>query len=80
MRHGSPSRRDFLTTAAAATTTAALSNAHAAGSDVLRIGLIGCGDRGTGADTQALCAETNVKLGAMDDALAARLQECMGIP
>ena len=55
MRHGSASRRDFLTTAAAAAgTTAALSNVHAAGSDVLRVGLIGCGDRGTGAAAQAL--------------------------
>jgi predicted dehydrogenase len=79
MRHGSPSRRDFLTTAAAATTTAALSNAHAAGSDVLRIGLIGCGDRGTGAATQALCAESNVKLVAMADAFADRLQKSLEI-
>ena len=44
-----PSRRDFLTTAALAGTLAALPNVHAAGDDLLRVGLVGCGSRGTGA-------------------------------
>ena len=35
-------------------TLAALPNVHAAGSDVLRVGLVGCGGRGTGAAAQAL--------------------------
>jgi predicted dehydrogenase len=48
-------------------------NAHAAGSDVLRIGLIGCGGRGTGAAEQALYADPNVKLVAMGDAFEDRL-------
>ena len=44
----SPSRRDFLkTSTAAAVGLGALSNAHAAGSDVIKVGLIGCGGRGT---------------------------------
>lgn len=46
---------------------------HASGSDVLRIGLIGCGGRGTGAAIQALSAETQVKLTAMGDAFEDRL-------
>src|SRR5262245_64264118 len=73
------SRREFLTTAAVAGTLAALSNAtdtsnvHAAGSDVLRVGLVGCGGRGTGAASQALQADPNVKLVAMADAFADQL-------
>src|SRR5438874_7434813 len=68
-------RRDFL--AASTTALASLSLApavHAAGSDVLRIGLIGCGGRGTGAATQALNADKNVKLVAMGDVFEDRLQ------
>jgi predicted dehydrogenase len=49
-------------------------SAHAAGSDVLRVGLIGCGGRGTGAAAQALTADANVQLTAMGDAFADRLQ------
>ena len=79
MTSGSASRRDFLKTAAAAGTLAAISNAHAAGSDVLRVGLIGCGDRGTGAATQALAADSNVKLVAMADAFEDRLQKSLEI-
>jgi len=71
------SRRDFLTTSAAAVAGAALvtlpslSNVHAAGSDVLKIGLIGCGSpgggRGAGAAGQALNADPNTKLVAIGD-------------
>lgn len=41
--------------------------AHAAGSDVIRVGLIGCGDRGTGAALQALQADRGARLVAMAD-------------
>jgi predicted dehydrogenase len=67
------SRRKFLATSAAAT-LAAVSNVHAAGKDTLRIGLIGCGSRGTGAAAQALNADKNVKLTAMGDAFEDRLK------
>src|SRR5438270_7265517 len=73
----SASRRDFLKTTAVAGTLAAIPNAHAAGSDVLRVGLIGCGDRGTGAATQALAADSNVQLVAMADAFEDRLQHSL---
>jgi predicted dehydrogenase len=66
------SRRKFLATSAAAT-LAAVSNVHAAGNDTLRVGLIGCGSRGTGAASQALRADKNVKLTAMGDAFEDRL-------
>ena len=75
----SASRRDFLKAAAAAGTLAALPNAHAAGSDILRVGLIGCGDRGTGAATQALAADSNVRLVAMADAFEDRLENSLEI-
>jgi predicted dehydrogenase len=74
------SRRDFLkASAGAAAALAAIPNAHAVGSDVLRVGLIGCGDRGTGAATQALTADSNVKLVAMADAFEDRLQQSLDI-
>jgi predicted dehydrogenase len=47
---------------------------HAAGSDVLKIGLIGCGGRGSGAAVNALTADPNTKLVAMGDAFDDRLQ------
>src|SRR4051812_36078770 len=75
------SRRDFLNASAATVATATLTalpglvpQVHAAGSDVIRIGLIGCGGRGTGAATQALHADPNVQLVAMGDVFPDRLQ------
>ncbi len=75
-QQGTPlvSRRRFLGTSAA--TTLSLSplssvlsaRAYAAGSEEIKVGLIGCGGRGTGAATQALMStDTPVKLWAMAD-------------
>ncbi|HEV7223356.1 MAG TPA: Gfo/Idh/MocA family oxidoreductase [Pirellulales bacterium] len=76
-----PSRRDFLRNSAAAAVGGSLlgglsvsRSAHAAGGDVLKIGLIGCGGRGAGAAAQALNADQNVKLTALGDTFADRLQ------
>jgi hypothetical protein len=60
-----------------ATLPALTSGAHAAGSDVLRVGLIGCGGRGTGAATQALRADPSVKLVAVGDVFKDRWQACL---
>jgi predicted dehydrogenase len=69
------SRRQFLQTSAAVAATAVVAqNAHAAGNDLLKVGLIGCGSRGTGAATQALQADKHVKLWAMGDAFRDRLE------
>ena len=70
------SRRSFLQTTAAATAGGLiLPGAHAAvGNDTLRIGLVGCGGRGTGAAVNALMADPKVKLVAMCDAFMDRLQ------
>jgi hypothetical protein len=44
--------------------------AHAAGSDRLKVGLVGCGGRGTGAASQAISADPGVVLWAVADAFA----------
>jgi predicted dehydrogenase len=45
--------------------------------DTLKVGLIGCGGRGTGAASQALSADKNVVLHAMGDIFDDRLQRSM---
>lgn len=72
------SRRDFLRTsttlaAGAALAQAIATKAYAAGNEVLRVGLVGCGGRGTGAAVQALNADPNAKLVAMADAFKDKL-------
>src|SRR4051812_38459285 len=79
MRAETPSRREFIKTAAAAGSLAVLPNAHAAGSDILRVGLIGCGGRGTGAASQALAADSGARLVAMADAFEDRLEGSLEI-
>src|SRR5688572_22789077 len=44
--------------------------------DPIKIALIGCGGRGTGAAMQALLTKQNVKLVAMADAFADRIESC----
>jgi predicted dehydrogenase len=43
---------------------------------VIKVALIGCGGRGTGAAMQALLTKQNVKLVAMADAFRDRLDDC----
>src|SRR6478735_1480687 len=77
------SRRDFLKTSAiigsALAAPAILPGKLFAdnNSDTLKIGLIGCGGRGSGAATQALNADKNVALWAMGDAFEDRLQDSL---
>jgi predicted dehydrogenase len=72
------SRRHFLKTSTAAAVASAVGvgagHAQKSPGETLRVGLIGCGGRGTGAAAQALAADSNVKLVAMADAFADRLQ------
>src|SRR5947207_11874821 len=72
------SRRDFLTASAASAATAALmasgNYAHAQSNDVIRIGLIGCGGRGTDAAKNAFDSSPNVELVAMGDLFQDRLE------
>jgi predicted dehydrogenase len=71
------SRRQFLkASAAAAAGAAAVPLVHAAQGQaraVLKVGLIGCGGRGTGAAAQALNADPDARLWAMGDAFRDRL-------
>lgn len=81
------SRREFLKTSSSlavvgaaasslATPTLSLArSAHAFGTDTIKIGLVGCGGRGTGAAQQAMNTEGNVELVAMGDAFDYRLEE-----
>lgn len=76
------SRRDFLKAGAAATAIPVLaaqfaSTAFAAGGDKLKVGLVGCGGRGTGAAVQALTADQNVELIAMADAFGDALNSSL---
>ncbi|MBL8848730.1 MAG: Gfo/Idh/MocA family oxidoreductase [Planctomycetaceae bacterium] len=73
-------RRDFLKTGAASMSAAALAAAvplraglHAAGDDTLRVGLVGCGGRGSGAAQQALSADKYTKLVAMGDTFKSQI-------
>lgn len=69
----STTRRTFLKTSATVASAVAVSQlpvaqfAHAAGSGVIKIGLIGCGGRGSTAATNAMNAGKDVKLVAMCD-------------
>jgi len=78
-----PTRRDFLKTSLAGGSAAALGSlavgraAHAAGRQVIRIGMIGCGGRCTGAAAQSLKAGPDVRLVAMCDIFEQRLQSSL---
>src|SRR5512137_1272953 len=75
---GSKTRRDFLkTSAAGAAGLAGLSlarSAHAAGKEEIKIGMIGCGGRCSGAAAESLKAGPFVKLVAMYDVFADRVE------
>jgi predicted dehydrogenase len=76
------SRRDFVKNSAIATgglmAMPFLSNAgyFTSMDNTIKVALIGCGGRGTGAAMQALLTRRNVKLVAMADAFRDRLDEC----
>ena len=77
----SPNRRNFLkgTTAAAALGTMGLASmapapVHAAGSDTLKVALIGCGGRGSGAAGNAMKADSNAKLTVLCDIFPDRIE------
>jgi myo-inositol 2-dehydrogenase/D-chiro-inositol 1-dehydrogenase len=73
-------RRDFLRVSTVAASAAAVGtldisrNAHAAGSDILKVGMIGCGGRNAGAADNALTADKGARLVAMCDVLKERVQ------
>ena len=73
-------RRRFLKTSTKVTAIAGLSvatQAYGAGSGRIRVGLVGCGGRGTGAAAQALSTGEDVILTAMGDAFGNRVQRSL---
>ncbi len=76
-------RRAFLKTSAIIAGGALISNipfsgVYAEEGGVIKIALIGCGDRGTGAAFQALATKYNLKLVAMADAFRDRIDKSYG--
>ena len=78
-----PNRRQFLetgTTAAAATTlvAAAAQPVHAAEDNTIRVGLVGCGGRGTGATANSLSVDNGtIKLVALGDVFENKLKSTL---
>jgi len=78
------SRRDFLKGSVAsaavigAGTMGLMPGAWAAGSDTIKVGVIGCGGRGTGAAFDCLNADPGVKIVALGDLFKDRLDGCLG--
>lgn len=77
-------RRAFIKTTSAAAVGGAMAphllirpKAFAANEDSLRVALIGCGGRGTGAANQALTGDSNAVLVAMADVFEDRLQSSL---
>jgi predicted dehydrogenase len=74
------SRRNFIKTSAVvslATLGLGASKAYAAGSDKIRLGLIGCGGRGTYDSTNCMNAAEGVELVAMGDGFKDRLENSL---
>lgn len=84
---GALSRRRFLqassgtaaaiTLGAGATAAAIARTAHAGGSDTLRVGVIGCGGRGTGAALNALEADPATRVVALADLFRDRVDQSL---
>lgn len=74
-------RRNFLKTSAASAALAALGTnfAFAQGKERIKVGLIGCGGRGTGAARDAMAASPLVDIVAMGDLFKDRLDEKRGV-
>jgi predicted dehydrogenase len=78
------SRRAFLKTTSALVGGAVVGanariarSSHPGGSDEIKVALIGCGGRGSGAATQALATKGRVTLWAAADAFADNLEACL---
>ena len=81
LNHSGKSRRAFVKNTALVSGGLMVSQlpvsqaAHVLGDDTIKVALVGCGGRGTGAAVQALSTEGKVKLVAMADAFQNRLDK-----
>jgi myo-inositol 2-dehydrogenase/D-chiro-inositol 1-dehydrogenase len=78
-----PTRRNFMKTTGTVASAAMATNAvlsgravHASVDDTLKIGLVGCGGRGTGAAADALQADPYSKIVALADLFPDRMEQC----
>ena len=82
--NGATTRRDFLKTTTAtaagalASQLALTANVHADGNDTIKVGIIGCGGRGSGAVSNVLHAADNVEIVACGDAFQFRVDGFRG--
>lgn len=75
-----PTRRQFLQTSALAAAAIPFpGRAKDITTDKIRIGLIGCGGRGSGAAAQALTADSNSVLVAMGDVFPEQIEKSLGV-
>jgi myo-inositol 2-dehydrogenase/D-chiro-inositol 1-dehydrogenase len=82
--HSLPTRRRFIQQSSLALAAAALPlSASRAADDIttktIRLGLIGCGGRGSGAAAQALTADSNSVLVAMGDVFPEQIDKSLGV-
>ena len=80
----SPSRRDFLKTSSAVSAAALTANFAAApglyaqdSQKILKVGLVGCGGRGSGAAQNALTADKYTKIVAVGDIVPENIEICL---
>jgi predicted dehydrogenase len=79
-RKASITRRDFIKTSVGASLAAAIPGnlgLHAQGSDTIRVGVVGCGGRGTGAAIDCLNAAPGVEIVAMGDLFQDRIDSSL---
>lgn len=82
MNQAKQNRREFIksgsiTAAAALAGFSVLRNAYGQNTDTIRVGLVGCGGRGTGAAEDCLTSAPNVKLVALADVFEDQAEKCL---
>ncbi len=79
-KHNEPTRREFVKKSAAAAGAVAgfsiLSHGIGYAADPIKVGVIGCGGRGTGAIMNCLAAGDNIELVAMGDLYEEKVKDC----
>lgn len=79
-------RRNFISVSGAAVAAGALSNTsaftfaggrHHGVNDTLKVGLVGCGGRGTGALVNAAKADSNIEIAGLADAFGDQVESCL---